>query len=176
MCDNEQATGEACDVCGRPFPAGAAVAEPVEPVPGLEPTRFEDVPRAGGDALEGLEPTAARPVAVEALALEATEIEPTRIAPVGGVATEALPDLEPTAAGGVADVGPEPEPLVRTCRYCRTPAPPSDAFCARCGMRLPAPPRRTAPGGREEGNRVLCFSCGTPFAGAACPACGARQA
>jgi hypothetical protein len=173
VCDNEQATGEACDVCGRPFPAGAVAAAPVEPVPGLEPTRFDDV-GVGGEAIDGLEPTAAAPVEVEDGALPAGELEPTRLAPVEAAATEVVDGLEPTAVGGLPEEGPAPGRLVRACRYCRTPAPPTEAFCARCGMRLPAIPGRGAPGGRADAP-VLCFSCGTPFAGAACPACGARK-
>jgi hypothetical protein len=174
VCENVQVAGEACDVCGRPFPAAAAAGAPVETVPGLEPTRFDDV-AAGGETLEGLEPTAAGPVDIGGAAFPSLDIEPTRIAPVGAAATEAVEGLEPTAVGGVADDGPAPGPLVRTCRYCRTAAPPTEAFCARCGMRLPGLPGRGAPG--EGGTaRVLCFSCGTSFAGAACPACGARIA
>lgn len=51
VCENVQAQGVECDVCGRPFPASqvreAGHAPPeVEPVPGLEPTRVDTPPTA----------------------------------------------------------------------------------------------------------------------------------
>jgi hypothetical protein len=172
LCENEQAAGEACEVCGRPLAPAAGTPAASDTVPGLEPTRFEAVAEAGA-ALEGLEPTALAP-AGEAAAGEAVPgLEPTGAGPVPAAAPEAVEGFEPTAAGGVADDGPTPEPLVRTCRYCRTPAPPSEVLCGRCGMRLPGPPRREAAPASPA--PVVCWSCGTPLAGGACPACGARR-
>jgi hypothetical protein len=146
LCENRQDAGEACDVCGRPFPVEERLPPPVEPFPDLEPTALA---AGSGSPLEPVE------------GLEQTRIDPVQV--VGG----AIEGLEPTLAQGIPDDGDTPDPAP-VCRYCRTPCLPGEAFCARCGMRLP---------GRTGGEGValsvvLCRDCGTPVRGAACPACG----
>jgi hypothetical protein len=145
LCENVQAAGEACDVCGHAFPAGVAVPVPVAP-------------------LEGLEATSVEPVEVAAERI--SELEVTRADPVDVVAS-AMEGLEPTAAEAVPDDGEAPEPAA-VCRYCRTPAQAGEAFCAHCGMRLPA----TTGGAEAPLAVVLCRDCGTPVRGARCPSCG----
>lgn len=171
LCEHVQPVGEACDACGHPFPRGEAVPVPVAPLEGLEPTVL-DVPTPPGrdiPAMEELEPNGMAPgpaVPVEALA----ELEPTHAAHVA-VAAEPIPDLEVTTAEGV----PEPElpgPDSLACRYCRTPATGDEAFCQRCGMRLPWRDIRREAGTAEEAR--TCRACGTPVPGSACPSCGAR--
>jgi hypothetical protein len=174
LCESTQSLGDACDVCGRPFPAAEAVPVPIEPLPGLEGTRHDatsDDPRverltdlvptaerAGGfaaplDRIEGFSPTAAEPVTVEVTPLE-----------VERVGEEALLDardaLDPAAQARV------------TCRYCRTPAIAGERLCAVCGMRLPLvrTPRAAGADGAEP-----CRDCGIPMTGSQCPACGARR-
>ncbi len=145
LCENVQATGEACDVCGQAFPADVAVPVPVAPIEGLEATSVEPVD-----------------VAAERIA----ELEVTRADPVD-VVVAAMEGLEPTAAEGIPQDGDTPEPAA-VCRYCRTPAHRGEAFCARCGMRLPA-----TPGGADAALPVvLCRDCGTPVRGERCPSCG----
>jgi hypothetical protein len=171
VCENAQPSGEECDVCGRPFPRGERVPAPVEAVPGLEPTRFEAAGGAG-DPLEGLEPTRLEAGEVDVVAIPAAEMEPTRIPGVNAPATEIVEGLEPTRADGPAG-DPVAASAARSCRYCRTPAPPTDAFCSRCGMRLAEVAGAVR---RDEGlGAVLCPGCGTPIRGEACPSCGARR-
>jgi hypothetical protein len=146
LCENRQDAGEACDVCGRPFPVAERLPPPVEPFPDLEPTALEAAGSGPPATVEGLEQTRIDPVAVVAGALEG---------------------LEPTVAEGIPDDGPalDPGPV---CRYCRTPGLPGDAFCAHCGMRLPGMTGGEGP----APSVVLCRDCGTPVRGPACPACG----
>ena len=145
LCENVQAAGEACDVCGHPFPAGVAVPAAVSP-------------------LDGLEPTSVEPVVVSAERI--AEIEVTRADPVE-VVVSAMEGLESTAAEGIPDDGATPEPSA-VCRYCRTPAQAGEAFCAHCGMRLPG-----SIGGLAAALPVvLCRDCGTPVRGERCPSCG----
>jgi RNA polymerase subunit RPABC4/transcription elongation factor Spt4 len=148
LCENVQPSGDACDVCGHPFPAGERVEPVVEPLPDLEPTLQLPV-EADGELVDGLEATAIGPVQVVADTVEG---------------------LMPTAAEGLPDDGPAGEPVVSICRYCRTPAFPGEAFCGHCGMRLPAVGGGVAP----PMEVVLCRDCGTPVRGETCPACGVR--
>jgi hypothetical protein len=148
LCENVQPSGDACDVCGHPFPAGERVEPVVEALPDLEPTLLPPV-EAAGELVDGIEATAVDPVQVVADAVEG---------------------LMPTAAEGLPEDGPAEEPVVAICRYCRTPAFPGEAFCAHCGMRLPAVGGGNAP----PLEVVLCRDCGTPVRGETCPACGVR--
>ena len=147
LCENVQPAGEACDVCGHPFPGGERSAPPVEPVEGLEPTLL---PEAG--AVEGNLPE-----------LERTGLDPVQ------VVVAAMDGLQPTEAEGIPDDGPAPPPAA-VCRYCRTPSFPGEAFCAHCGMRLP----RDGAAAAAALPVVLCRDCGTPVRGEDCPSCGVR--
>ncbi len=149
LCENIQVSGEACEVCGHPFPAEERIPLPIEPLDGLEPTLLPPA-QASGEAVPELEATSIGPVEVVVSTLE---------------------DLQPTGLEGVPDgEADEPAP-VPACRYCRNPAPPGEAFCPLCGMRLPS-----VPGGAElpPVHVLLCRECSTPVKGASCPACGAR--
>jgi hypothetical protein len=146
LCENVQVAGEACDVCGQRFPVAERVEAPVEPLADLEPT---SMPRAeaAGEPVDGMEATAVDPVQVVAAAVEG---------------------LLPTVAEGIPDDVPTGEPVAPVCRYCRAAGFPGEAFCAHCGMRLPAPGGPAAP----PLEVVLCRDCGTPVRGESCPACG----
>jgi hypothetical protein len=96
--------------------------------------------------------------------MEATAIDPVQIV------ADAMEGLETTSVEGIPGDGPSAESIIAICRYCRAPGFPGEAFCADCGMRLPAivGPQATALEVR------LCRDCGTPVPGEACPACGVR--
>jgi hypothetical protein len=149
LCENVQAAGEACDLCGHPFPAGERTPVPVEPLEGLEATML---PPAAG--VEERLPD-----------LEATTVDPVHIAVV------AMEGLMPTEAEGIPDDGPDAPEAAETCRYCGNPAAPGEAFCGQCGMRLPG----ASGGGSPAASEVkLCSDCSTPVKGTSCPGCGAR--
>ncbi len=151
VCENVQVAGEACDVCGKAFPAGEATPVPVEPLEGLEPT-LQGPAEAPPDALPELEPTTLDPVQVVVAAMEG---------------------LEPTEAEGIPDDLPTPAGPSATCRYCGTPAPPGENFCAHCGMRLP-PAAGTGGSGELLPEVHPCPQCSVPVKGTSCPACGVR--
>ena len=149
LCENVQAAGEACEVCGHPFPAAERVPLPVEALEGLESTSL---------------PTAE--VAAERLPeLETTGVDPVQL--VVGV----MDALLPTEVEGIPEDLPAASPRAATCRYCGTPAVVEEVFCDHCGMRLA--------GGAGSPDELppeiqLCRDCGTPVKGASCPGCGAR--
>jgi hypothetical protein len=176
VCDTPRTQGDACEVCGLPFPAAGRGEAPVPPAEGLEPTGYAPV-LPPQEAMVELEPTAVGGVGEIAAPL-VEGLEPTGLA--GSGATPGAPGsfdppaapvegLEPTAADPVPGDSAPPGPVV--CRYCRTPASGPELLCARCGMRLPLvrPPRPKAAAVLKA-----CSDCGTPSAGSQCPACGAR--
>ncbi|MFT3916122.1 MAG: hypothetical protein QM704_19155 [Anaeromyxobacteraceae bacterium] len=169
LCENQQPAGDACDVCGRPFPADVAVPVPVAPAEGLEATRFEAVAVTVG-VLPELEPTHHQ-AALE-IAERVPDLEPTLAAPIPDVPGDGVPDLEPTSEAIPGDA-PTPFPVAITCRYCRNPAHPGERLCAHCGMRLPVAASAPAPGAIDPDAARLC-GCGNPIRGPVCPACGAR--
>jgi hypothetical protein len=173
VCEQAQAAGDECQVCGRPLVgAGGATAAldeaPVEPMEGLERTLAAPV-EAAVEVVPDLEPT----LRVSAGAVPAEpmpELEATAAAPVQAPA-EQVADLEPTAAAPSGDARTE-LPLFPVCRYCRTPAGPGQKICDRCGMQVVG----LAPAGPAgEGPRPRLCSCGTPITRSTCPACGARN-
>jgi len=149
LCENVQASGEACEVCGQPFAPDQRTPLVVEPLEGLEPTILPSV-QAGGEGIPDLEATSVDPVEVEAPALE---------------------DLQPTQLDGVPDEEPDASPPATLCRYCRNPAPAGEAFCGHCGMMLPG---HSAGAESPSVEAILCRECSTPVKGTSCPACGAR--
>jgi hypothetical protein len=170
LCENVQPGGEACEVCGRPFPRGEAVAAEVARLAEFEPTALAAASvEPAPIRMEGLEPTASPggggvpPEPVDGL-------ERTAAAAVAVVA-EPLPDLEATAEAPVPGDA-APAGLGAACRYCRTPAAPGQVFCARCGMRLPAGDASRERAG--EGPGEACWQCGAPALRDTCPSCGAR--
>lgn len=150
LCENVQPAGDACDVCGLPFPASDRIDVSVEPLADMEATLLP-VTKAGreGPVLEGLETTSTGPVTVVATSLEGLEL----------TTAEGIPVLESPAG-----------PPAVVCRYCRTPGFPEEAFCAHCGMRLPP----VAGGEAAALEVVLCRDCGTPVRAESCPVCGVR--
>ena len=149
LCENVQAAGEACEVCGHPFSPGERTPVVFEPLEGLEPTLL---------------------AAVQATPETVPELEATSVGPIE-VAVSAMEDFLPTELEGVPADGVDDPPPAALCRYCRNPAPAGEAFCAHCGMRLPA-----SSGGVEAPppEVVLCRECSVPVPGTSCPGCGAR--
>lgn len=170
VCENQQAAGDECQVCGRKLSGPGVVPLPVEPVPGLEVTSFGAAEVPAGPPLPELEPTRHRPAAGEVAA--ALDLEPTRAAPVA-VRAEAVPDLEPTRGEPIPGDGPTARPATLTCRYCRTENPPGEATCGRCGMRLPVWDGPRAAEGTGAAAPARCPACGTLNAGEICSGCGA---
>jgi hypothetical protein len=171
VCEQPQAEGAECVVCGRPLGTGGDPFDQVEPpvaaLEGLETTALEGGAPPAAEQLPELEPTL-QPSTGLVAAEPMPELEPTLAAPVEAP-RELVPDLEPTAAAPSGDARTE-LPLFPVCRYCRMPASPGEKLCARCALQLgllAAP----AAGGPGAG---LC-SCGTPITRSTCPACGARN-
>lgn len=162
VCEHVQDRGDTCDVCGWRLPGPGAIAEPVPPVEGLEPTALDATSSVEDDRVEGLEPT--RFDAVVAAEETAAWVERTALEAVGAVATEAV-ELEHHAST------PEPRfvPGRPACRYCATAIPPGTTFCPRCGMRWAA--LRAA----AEAPARRCAGCGAAVGpdSRACPVCGA---
>jgi hypothetical protein len=167
LCENAQEMGDACDVCGRPFPRGEAVPVEVPAAEGLEPTSYAGVVVAD-EVLPDLEPTLHGEVHV--VAELAPGIEPTGLAPVE-VSALPLEELVPTQEGIPGDEA-TPFPVMVTCRYCRAPASPGERLCARCGMRLPVAAEGTS--ASPEGEAMRVCGCGAPLRGPVCGSCGAR--
>lgn len=167
LCDSTQASGESCDVCGRPFPAAEAVPVPVEPLPGLEATLYEPAADVSWERLADLEPTAVPAAGVP----EVGTVEGFSPTAEGPVEVDVAP-LEVERVGEDAPLDPPEAPAAPACRYCRTPSAPGQRLCAVCGMRLPLV---RSPVGEAGAEVAPCRDCGIPFAGARCPACGARR-
>jgi hypothetical protein len=175
VCENSQAQGAECDVCGRPLPQPLDLEpelEPELPPPeGLETNQLAAAPEGEGlPPMAELERTHHAPA--EALAGEPVpDMEATRAAPVEAP-VDLVPDLERIGDSIPVDA-PTPYPALVVCRYCRTEAALGERLCARCGMRLPA----AAPlgGGAPAAVAPQLCSCGTPVRTSRCPACGARN-
>ena len=169
VCENRQAVGEECQVCGARLAGPGVVPLPVEPLAGLEATRFEAAPAAPAPALPDLEPTLLAPVA--APGAPALDLEPTRAAPVE-VPVTPLPGLERTRGEPIPGDAPTARPATLVCRYCRTENPPGEAICGQCGMRLPLWERAGAEPAPLESADARCPSCGTLNTGEICTGCG----
>jgi hypothetical protein len=135
LCENEQASGAICAVCGRALATEPGAARPSPPIEGLEPTRFDAVQAVESVRIEGLEPTALEPLpAFDGGGATAGWIDRTAHEPARADVVERL-EVERTYVAADVRVPPDPfAPIV--CRYCRGPAAPGDAFCAGCGMKL----------------------------------------
>ena len=170
VCEHAQASGAECDVCGRRLVFGPAGIPAVAPFDGLEQTRADavDAPEA---TMPELERTHHAPV--EVVEERVPDVEPTHAAPVDASGEE-VPGVERTEVEGIPDDGPTALPETVTCRYCRTPAQPSERVCGRCGMRLPVLEQVLEILGEGASALHPCPSCGLPASGARCPACGGR--
>jgi hypothetical protein len=175
VCENQQAAGDECTVCGKVFKRADVAAVATERVEGLEPTvpdqklevPVERVPELDMGRFEKVE---APPDATPGLELN-------QQAQVGAVPVERIGDLtdDRAADDGIRvalPIGPV------ACRYCGNQQA-EGLVCDRCGMRLPVrastPDGGTArPKGRSnEGEAARCLQCGNRgIAGARCKECG----
>lgn len=169
VCENQQPTGDECQVCGHRLRGPGVAPLPVEPLPGLEATALGSAEPPPAAPMLELEPTRHRPAAGDAPLVP--ELEPTRAAPVQ-VRPETVPGLEPTEAEALPGDAPTLRPATLTCRYCRTENPPSEVICGRCGMRLSRWEGPAAPGSLEALAPTRCPACGTLNAGEICTGCG----
>jgi hypothetical protein len=155
-----------CATCGHIFHQ-AAVDASIVPLAELEPTRAADL-AVGVEVTPGLEPT--RMDAAPFLPAQSMEgLEPTLAAPQE-VAVDQTPDLEPTALA--EEEFPSLFEADVTCSNCGEVAADEQAFCAKCGMRLP---RGDLPV-ELPAAEVVCSSCGgQTFVGEVCNRCGVRR-
>ncbi len=172
VCENQQAAGDECTVCGKVFKRTDVAAAPAERVEGLEPTLPERQPEVPIERVADIDPgrfekVDAPPEATPGLELNAQ-------APAGAVPVERLGDLTEDRA---ADDGVRvalPTGAV-ACRYCGNQQA-EGLICDRCGMRLPAraaAPATSAKGRTNEGEAVRCQQCGArAVAGQRCKDCG----
>jgi ribosomal protein L40E len=152
VCEHAQESGGDCDVCGWRLLDSGALDEPAPTLADLEPTRHQVGRGWNAERMDDLEPT------VHAAA--------------GGAAPREVhtPWLERTCTAA-EDAPPRDLLAAAICRYCRTPSPPGQVFCSRCGLKLtpysgePLPP---------AGSLRRCRMCGAGGEGEVCPACGAR--
>jgi hypothetical protein len=107
-----------------------------------------------------------------ALPAGAGEVRESWIEPTCQMAVEV--DVESLEVERFAPVADEPAAAreASACRYCEAPAASGQAFCEHCGMHLERS-GASAPA-LPEAVSVRCRRCGTPAAGARCPACGDR--
>jgi hypothetical protein len=179
VCEHVQESGTECEVCGRRLAGATPTPEASSPLEGLERTALQEGAGAGAGPpappVEGFEPSRFEPAA----AAPAGEPGPPdgwlerTAAPEVQTATEPLEVERSTAERPrqrPGDAVPRPPP---TCRYCRTPAVPGDAFCGCCGMKLPL--ERPAAASTAAPAGVPCRGCGILVTGPVCPACGARR-
>ena len=180
VCENQQAQGFECDVCGKDLSALGAAAGGLDDLGDLGALAGLGPPPVGGEQVPGLEVTV--PERVGDVPLEADpDLEANLVKQVGEVPIERLPDLE-TAADRVGDVPVERMPDLAeervpddgqrtpevagavTCRYCRN-VQASGMICDKCGMRLPRSPTPTAAKAEpEKASRetIRCRYCGAP--------------
>lgn len=125
LCQNSQAQGVECDVCGRPFPeslvSGSGHAPPpVEPVPGLDTTQVA-------------EPPASEAPPVDAPCNWCGHVQAAgRVCDACGRQRRRGPAVEADSAAP----GAEEEPM-GYCRECGFASPPPT--CRNCGTRVQLP-------------------------------------
>jgi len=131
LCENEQAAGDACDVCGRGLRKHGVVDEPVLPLEGLEATghALDASPATAEITLGELEPT------------RATASPPLRGPPEAWVEATLAADVtvvvEPLEVERTAGNGERsPDEALRACSHCGELVPEGEAFCLRCAMRV----------------------------------------
>ena len=176
VCENQQAQGDVCEVCGKQLAKPRVVDLPPTPLAELEGTRLQGVgavPVAAIAELEGTKLQAGPDLPAQAM----PEMERTRTEPAPDMPVEAISDLD---RGREVDDGVRTELPVGqvTCRYCRHVQRPA-GFCDACGMKLPpvapldAPAAAVARRDSDEAVFVICQKCGTrSAAGRRCSACG----
>ncbi len=174
VCENQQASGPECSVCGKDLrglsgPVRPGPSVPVVPMPDLEATFAAPLGEVPVQRVGEL----------EASRFEKVEVTSQRIAELDATALPTGPDLplERIADLTIDRVPEDPNktvlPAVRNCRYCGTPLT-GGTVCNRCGMSagLVLPPKPAA-GKKAPAPWVRCRACGAPgFALEPCKECG----
>ncbi len=161
-----------CPLCEYAQPAGLACE-----ICGKELAGAASAP-VGVEALEGLEPTLLSSGHSEDPVVPAMpDLEPTALAgdaemPSLADELDALALASEIQATALAPAGQRTAETAPACRYCRAPAAPGEAFCSTCGLKLPSHRGAAAPEEPEVLRR--CGLCGARTAAAICPECGAR--
>ena len=176
VCENQQAQGLECDVCGKDLSSLAGLGA-LEALPGLEDL---GPPPMAGETVPGLEVTLMDRVGEVAIERDAAlELAPEKIGevpvekiadldgqpvPLGEVPVEPMLDLSVDRAedDGVRTAAVSAGAI--TCRYCRN-VQETGMICDRCGMKLP---RASATQIAEihakvrPGDTIRCRYCGAP--------------
>lgn len=176
VCENQQAAGYVCEVCGKDLGASLGDEGLIAP---LEP----DVPRLPELELVGHEATPNVPVQpmpdLEAnIGAAGTPNIPTPMMPeldrpvgqVGEVPVQPMPELDADRAPFIGQKAAAPGQQVQ-CRYCGN-VQARGVICDKCGMRLPRGAVKAA-AAAKAGALVRCKFCGSPgHEGERCKECG----
>jgi hypothetical protein len=135
ICENTQAQGDTCDVCGKVLVVHPVQEAPILEVDGLEQTRLEAAADAPVAPLAEIELTAQRP-GPDLPGMAFPDLERTQRPPAG--------DDMPVLPLDEMDLGRAEDDGQRTaaptgqvsCRYCRH-VQAEGVICEACGMRLP---------------------------------------
>ncbi|MBX7114800.1 MAG: hypothetical protein K1X64_10785 [Myxococcaceae bacterium] len=173
VCENPQASGPECTVCGKDLQSLAGPARPPAPSAPVAP-------------LPDLEATFAAPLGevpvqrvgeLEASRYEHVEVPNQPIAQLDALPANPDVPVERLAELTVDRVPEDPHktvlPAARSCRYCGTPLGAA-AVCNRCGMSAGlAPLPKPADGKKAAAPWVRCRACGAPgYALEPCKECG----
>jgi hypothetical protein len=175
VCENQQASGFECDVCGRDLSAQSGLAAlPPPPAVAIERLpELEGTPdRVGEVRVERIPELEQNLHAAVQVAPDLTPgLEASALPPVGDIPVlpmDELDDNDRAPDDGVRTAAPEGQVV---CRYCKN-VQPAGSQCERCGMKLPKALELMAPEIPVE-EWVRCRACGAPGpAGERCSECG----
>jgi hypothetical protein len=176
VCENQQAAGFACDVCGKDLGASlgdGALLAPLEPevprMPELEQTGAELAAHVPVQPMPELEVNIGAAGTPDIPTPRIPDLE-TQHAAVGEVPVERLAELALDRAEFVGARAAPPAAQVQ-CRYCGN-VQGSGNICDKCGMRLPRS-AAVAANARLATDLVRCKECGSPGQkGERCKECG----
>jgi hypothetical protein len=183
VCENQQAAGFVCDVCGKDLGAAmgdGALLAPLEPeiprMPDLEQSGAANTPNVPIQPMPDLE------VNIGAAGTPNVPIQPMPdleatigAAGTANVPVQPMPDLELDRAEFVGQKTAAPGAQIQ-CRYCGN-VQAKGAICEKCGMRLPrakgTDTAAAAAKGKKPVELVRCKFCGSPgHEGERCGECG----
>jgi methionyl-tRNA synthetase len=173
ICENAQAQGDTCEVCGRVLAVRPVQETPVLEMDGLEQTRLERAAEAAAAPMPELELTAQRS-GPDLPGMAFPDLERTQRPPADEVPILPMDEIELGRAEDDGQRTAVPTGQV-TCRYCRH-VQADGAICEACGMRLPrvaAPAEKAARPGLDDDVWGVCPKCGSRAkVGRRCGECG----